>query len=162
MSDNGPRFLCDEMLKGLGRWLRAAGYDTRIQTNGGSDSSMLCDARREARLLLTRDHKLMEFRNAVDTVVLLRGNTLQECIDELTSRLHLNWLYRPFSRCLVCNTVLVEADAEAWNQLPRESRLHVHKLLSCSCCARIYWEGGHVRRMRARLAVWQAGAHALQ
>ncbi|NIO40077.1 MAG: hypothetical protein GTO41_07735, partial [Burkholderiales bacterium] len=22
------RFLCDEMLKGLARWLRAAGYDT--------------------------------------------------------------------------------------------------------------------------------------
>jgi uncharacterized protein with PIN domain len=26
--------LCDEMLKGLGRWLRAAGYDTVIAAAG--------------------------------------------------------------------------------------------------------------------------------
>ncbi len=151
------KFYCDEMLQRLGRWLRAAGYDTRIQMNGGSDSAMLRDARREARLLITRDHKLMEFRHAADTVVLLHSNTLQQCVDELTRRVQLDWLYRPFSRCLVCNTELVEADAEAWNQLPRESRLHVHKLLSCSRCTRVYWEGGHARRMRARLAAWKAG-----
>ena len=150
------------MLKRLGRWLRAAGYDTVIQENGGADRVMLQLARRDGRLLITRDHDLMEFRNAADTVLLLHGNTLQECIDELTSRLQLNWLYRPFSRCLICNTVLVEADTEAWNQLPQESRLQVHKLLSCSGCARIYWEGGHVRRMRARLISWQGGAHAHQ
>lgn len=156
------KFLCDEMLKRLGRWLRAAGYDTLIQENGGADRSMLQVARREGRLLITRDHKLMEFRDAADTVVLLHSNTLQECIAELTSRVQLDWLYRPFSRCLICNTVLVEADTEAWNQLPEESRLQVHKLLSCSCCARIYWEGGHVRRMRARLVSWQGGAHAHQ
>jgi uncharacterized protein with PIN domain len=156
------RFLCDEMLKRLGRWLRAAGYDTLIQENGGADHLMLQVARRDGRLLITRDRKLMEFRNAADTVVLLHGNSLQECIDELTGRLQLNWLYQPFSRCLMCNTVLVEADAEAWNRLPRESRLRVPKLLSCSCCARVYWEGGHVRRMRARLAVWQARTRAAQ
>jgi uncharacterized protein len=152
------RFICDEMLKRLGRWLRAAGYDTLIQENGGADGAMLRDARREVRLLITRDHKLMEFRNAADTVVLLHGNTLQECVDELTSKLQLNWLYRPFSRCLVCNTLLVEADAGAWARLPVASRPHVDKLLSCSSCAKVYWEGGHVRRMRARLAAWQAGA----
>ena len=156
------KFYCDEMLQRLGRWLRAAGYDTRIQVNGGSDSNMLRDARREARLLITRDHKLMEFRDAADTVVLLHSNTPQECIDELTRRVQLDWLYRPFSRCLICNTVLVDAGTEAWDRLPRESRLHVDKLLSCSHCGRIYWEGGHVRRMRARLAVWQAAAHLHQ
>lgn len=150
------------MLKGLGRWLRAAGYDTLIQGNAGTDRTMLHNARQEARLLITRDHKLMEFRHAAGTVVLLHANTLQECIDELTSRLQLNWLYRPFSRCLMCNALLVEADAAAWEQLPGESRLHVDKLLSCPRCAKVYWEGGHVRRMRARLVAWQASARTGQ
>lgn len=150
------------MLKRLGRWLRAAGYDTLIQENGGADRLMLHVARRDGRLLITRDHKLMEFRDAADTVVLLHGNMLQECIDELTSRVQLNWLYRPFSRCLICNTVLVEAGTEARNRLPGESRLHVDKLLSCSRCTKVYWEGGHVRRMRAQLATWQAGTHPHQ
>jgi hypothetical protein len=31
---NDPRFLCDEMLVGLGRWLRIAGYDTAIAERG--------------------------------------------------------------------------------------------------------------------------------
>lgn len=156
------KFLCDEMLKRLGRWLRAAGYDTLIQENGGADRLMLQLARREGRLLITRDHKLMEFRDATDTVVLLRSNTLKECIEKLTSRVQLDWLHQPFCRCLMCNTVLVEADASAWDQLPGTSRPHVHRLLSCSRCTRIYWEGGHVRRMRARLTVWQAAAHPHQ
>jgi hypothetical protein len=29
------RFLCDEMLRGLGRWPRAAGYDTVIAAGWG-------------------------------------------------------------------------------------------------------------------------------
>ena len=31
------RFLCDEMLAGLGRWLRIAGYDTAIARRGRRD-----------------------------------------------------------------------------------------------------------------------------
>ena len=148
------RFYCDEMLKGLGRWLRAAGYDTRIQDNGGSDGAMLQAARRERRLLITRDRKLLEFRHALGTVILLRGNSLDDCVAELSKKLQLDWLYRPFSRCLICNTALVTADQAAWERVPEESRVHAKTLYCCNTCARIYWEGGHVRRMRARLADW--------
>lgn len=148
------RFYCDEMLKGLGRWLRAAGYDTRIQDKGGSDGTMLQAARRERRFLLTRDRKLMEFRYAPGTVILLRGNALDECVVELSNRLQLDWLYRPFSRCLICNTELVKADGAAWERVPEESRAHAKIVYCCVTCARIYWEGGHVRRMRAQLVDW--------
>jgi uncharacterized protein with PIN domain len=142
------------MLKRLGRWLRAAGYDTRIQEDGGSDSAMLQAARREGRLLVTRDHKLLEFRYAPGTVILLRGNTLNECIAALSEKLQLDWLYRPFSRCLVCNTELAEADRAAWDCVPEAAGTHAQRLYWCATCTRIYWEGGHVRRMRARLTAW--------
>jgi uncharacterized protein with PIN domain len=159
---NGPndhnrqaiRFYCDEMLKRLGRWLRAAGYDTRIQENAGSDRTMLQAARREGRLLVTRDRKLMEFHHAAGTIILLRGNTLNECIAGLSGELQLDWLYRPFSRCLVCNTELAKADRAAWDCIPETARTHAQRLYWCATCTRIYWEGGHVRRMRARLAAW--------
>ncbi len=148
------RFYCDEMLTRLGRWLRAAGYDTRIQDNGGSDRAMLQTARREGRLLVTRDRKLLEFRHAAGTVILLRGNTLNECVTGLSETLQLDWLYRPFSRCLLCNTELAEAEQAAWDGIPEIPRVHVQRVYRCATCARIYWEGGHVRRMRARLAAW--------
>jgi hypothetical protein len=34
------RFLCDEMLVGLGRWLRIAGYDTVIAERGRNDREL--------------------------------------------------------------------------------------------------------------------------
>ncbi len=142
------------MLKGLARWLRAAGYDTQIQQDGGSDRTMLQAARREGRLIVTRDRKLLEFRHAAGTVILLRGNTLNECIEGLSAELQLDWLYRPFSRCLICNTELAEADQAAWESIPEAARTQAQRLYWCATCTRIYWEGGHVRRMRARLAAW--------
>ena len=35
------RFLCDEMLVGLGRWLRIAGYDTAIADRGRRDRDLV-------------------------------------------------------------------------------------------------------------------------
>ena len=41
------RLLCDEMLKGVGRWLRAAGYDAAIVDDGAGDDALLARAHRE-------------------------------------------------------------------------------------------------------------------
>lgn len=149
------RFFCDEMLKRVGRWLRAAGYDTLIQDGGGSDRLMLQTARRDQRLLISRDRKLRELRHAAKHVILLRSNALNDCIEELSERLNINWLYRPFTRCLVCNMRLVAAGGAAWVQVPDESRAHIDTLLFCSGCSKLYWQGTHVRHMRSQLAVWQ-------
>lgn len=49
------RFLCDEMLLGLAKWLRAAGYDTTVAKAGLTDRELLQEAVTEDRILLTRD-----------------------------------------------------------------------------------------------------------
>jgi uncharacterized protein with PIN domain len=49
-----PQFLCDEMLHGLGRWLRAAGYDTVIAAGGLSDRALPTCCAEEDRVLLTK------------------------------------------------------------------------------------------------------------
>jgi cobalamin biosynthesis Mg chelatase CobN len=46
-SGDAVRLLCDEMLKGIGRWLRAAGYDTAIAASSTSDDDLLAQARAE-------------------------------------------------------------------------------------------------------------------
>jgi uncharacterized protein with PIN domain len=60
--------------------------------------------------------------------------------------------WRLFTRCLICNTVLVPAPdlppqarptLPAWSGTP--SRRH------CPQCGRVYWEGQHTERMRAAL-----------
>ena len=150
MSD-AARFLCDEMLMRLGRWLRAAGYDTGLAINGESDRELFRRARREQRCLLTRDRKLLEYRDADGTVLLLQGKSLDEQAHELTQRLGIDWQHRPFSRCLVCNTP-VEPGAPDGTGIPAD--VDRRTLRHCPGCGRVYWEGSHTRRMRRRLAQW--------
>lgn len=158
-SQSGPigRYLCDEMLKGLGRWLRAAGHDTETAANSAPDREVLAKALDEGRLLLTRDVKLAEHRRADEAVVVLSGNALWTCAREAGERLEIDWLARPFSRCLICNTLLQPAPAARAQTKRGELKGKVESIHLCPECDRLYWAGGHVRRMRKRLEDWQKG-----
>ena len=155
---SAPRFLCDEMLKGLARWLRAAGYDTAVPADGSSDRDLLQCARAEGRLLLTRDRKLLEHRGAVGAVLLLRCESLDRCAAVLSRALGLDWEYRPLSRCLRCNTELAEAEPALWARVPPRSRKRAGRLLHCPSCDQVFWDGSHVHRLLRRLAQWNGRA----
>ncbi len=148
------KLLCDEMLKGLCRWLRAAGYDAEQASEGESDRNLLARAHASGRILLTRDRKLQEHRNAADTLCLLNCNGVDACARELTEKLAIDWLYKPFSRCLICNVPLDLLPRGDFSQAPVDVRDQT--LLHCPSCKRIYWEGNHVQRMRIKLRNWAA------
>ncbi len=152
-----PRFLCDEMLKGLGRWLRIAGYDVVIAREGTTDQDLLDRAQREGRILLTCDRRL-----AGDDVQVMTLNTerLDDAARELTSRLGIDWLRAPFTRCLLDNACLRPASDAELAKVPKTARDGDGPITTCPVCGRIYWPGSHVRRMRARLARWQIPADA--
>lgn len=150
------KLLCDEMLKGLARWLRAAGYDVAMEPDGTPDRRLVELAGTENRLLLTRDRTLLEIRGAPRVVVLLSGNGIEECARELTERLNIDWLLNPFSRCLLCNTPLIEADR------PLGFPPHTEHLCICPTCDKYYWQGSHVERMTHRLQSWlNLNAHVI-
>ena len=155
--ENHYRFLCDEMLRKLAHWLRAAGYDTDIADEGENDRDLLERAVKEKRLFITRDRKLNEFRHAPGTVVLLHSNNMHSCARELQTLLSINWLINPFSRCMLCNTPLTIADPTCINEIPEQSRKSVKKILHCRHCDKLYWEGSHVRRLRNMFTQWMTG-----
>ena len=148
------RLICDEMLLRLGRWLRAAGYDTAIAAGGTEDAALIARCAAEGRVLLTRD-RLLAVRAAASVPVLrLAGETIDEQARALTAALGINWLRTPFTRCVIDNSELAPALPEAWKDVPPRSREAGGPLLQCPECNRLYWPGGHVRRMRERLACW--------
>ena len=98
-----PRFLCDGTLKGLGRWLRATGYDTVIATDGLPDRVIAARCAEEDRVLLTRDRQLAATVSGIAPVVLLPGNGIDETARALRIALDIDWQYTPFTRCLVDN-----------------------------------------------------------
>jgi uncharacterized protein with PIN domain len=151
------RFICDEMLQRAGRWLRAAGYDVLIAKPGQSDRELITLARREGRLLLTRDRGLNEYRGADEFVLLIEANELRDILAELGERLDIDWLKRPFSRCLECNTLLVAAPPAIHSRVPPESLREDEQLLYCPRCDKPYWSGSHVKRMRRLLECFSRG-----
>lgn len=145
------KFLCDEMLKGLARWLCIAGHDAEMEPDGTPDRRLIERAAADDRLLLTRDRTLLQIRDAPRVVVLLAGNDIESCVRELDRRLHIDWLHRPFSRCSRCNTPLVEAVGAPEFSWPTDIR----QAYKCEVCGQYYWQGGHVERMLRRLQRWQ-------
>jgi len=153
--DADLRFVCDEMLGRLARYLRAAGYDTSLASGGAPDSLWVDVARREQRMLLTCDRQLLRHKAGRGRVVWLQQGMLDAQAAVLRDELGVDWLWRPFTRCLVDNARLRSARAEALARLPAD--LRGRTVRECPDCGRIYWVGSHHRRMRKRLSQWHAG-----
>jgi uncharacterized protein len=150
------RLLCDEMLKGVGRWLRAAGYDAAIVDAGAHDDDLLARAAAEHRVLLTCDRGLAKRAGPDATVVVLGTEHFDDAARELRERLGIDWLHAPFTRCLRDNVPLMPADEEAIAELPTTAREGDGPIMRCPECGRLYWPGSHVRRMLAKLTRTQA------
>jgi len=143
------------MLQRLGRCLRAAGYDTLIATDAETDYYLLRKAIDEGRLLITCDRKLTEHRRAKDNVILLQCSTLEECAAKLCARIHIDWLHKPFTRCLLCNSLLSQATPDQLQSAPENIKASSEAVYYCPECRQVFWDGSHVRRMQDHLGAWQ-------
>jgi len=149
------RFLCDAMLGGLVRWLRAAGYDSLLAEGSWRDHELVERCAREQRVLLTKDRELGLRAFETVRVLLLAGRDLDGHARELREMLAVDWQHAPFTRCLVDNAALETAEPHHRERVPPTSRGVAAPLRRCPSCGRLYWPGGHVRRMERRLAQWQ-------
>lgn len=156
MINNCPRFLCDEMLGRLARYLRAAGYDTELAAGGTLDRDLVRLAAAEGRYFLTRDRLILEHRAGAGIVCLLPSGDLDHLARVVGERFDIDWLAHAFTRCLVDNTLLLPTRSEQHPHLPKD--LDGREMMCCPACGRIYWSGSHSRRMRARLEDWQRAA----
>ncbi len=150
-----PKFLVDSNLLRLGRWLRTAGYDTDfvdetmrtdIAHNDGpvaADYYLLRQAIDGGRFLLTSTPEISEMRRASGTVLLIESDSLEDSVEELGAYLHINWHFKPFSRCTVCNTELNLSTGQASEDNS-----------FCPICKQVFWDAAHTDRMRSQLDSW--------
>ena len=143
------------MLGRLARWLRAAGHDARLADCADDDRHLLESAIEVSRILLTRDRGLAKRKDARGRALLLQSETVSMQARELKRRLGVDWLYDPFTRCIVDNTPLRVATPEEAAALPGKVRGYGEPFASCPMCRRVYWAGDHHQRMRRRLESWQ-------
>lgn len=154
--DSMPRFLCDEMLGHLARYLRAAGYDTVFVSNGDPDRYLLQRCHAEGRHFITQDQLVREHKAAQDVALILPQGKLDQLARLLGAHFQLDWLSHAFTRCLEDNTPLQDADAQALLRIPADARRPGEPYRCCPVCQRVYWRGSHYKRMLERLQRWQA------
>lgn len=154
-----PRFLCDEMLGSLCRYLRAAGYDAIFANNGAPDRDLLRQCHDEGRQFLTQDQLIREHKAARGVAFVLPQGDVDHLAPLLGAHFRLDWLSQAFTRCLEDNTPLLDADAQALQRVPPDARRPGEPCKYCPACRRVYWQGSHYKRMHARLVKWQTESH---
>jgi len=141
-----PRFFCDDHLRRLARWLRAAGCDVAWEP-AVADRDLLARCHAEGRVLLTLDRALAG--RAEDVACLLPSHDPLAQLRFVRRRFGLDLLARAFTRCPLCNGELATAQP-APGEAPSRVLESGTDFRRCGGCGRLYWEGDHVRHMRAR------------
>lgn len=150
------KLLCDHMLGTLAKWLRFMGYDTAYP-GPLDDTELLVLARREGRVLVTRDKELA---SRSPDAIRVRSDDLEEQIREVVSRLSLK-VVEPLSRCSLCNDVLVRASPEeVGDRVPKGVLARHDTFWRCPSCGKVYWQGSHWDRMVERLNQLDLSKHA--
>ena len=136
------------MLGRLARWLRVLGYDTSYDM-ALADPVLVEGANAQGRILLTRDRRLLRELRPWRALEVQHDDPLQQLkivVEALALEAPADW----FTRCLLCNALLAELTlAEALPLLPEGLDAIPEPVRRCPACGRLYWEGSHVRRMRA-------------
>lgn len=146
-----PRFLVDAMLGTLATWLRLLGYDARY-CRALDDDALAGRARREGRVLVTRDRELARRRTA-GRPVLIRSQDLSRQWAELARSLRLRpRLGQALSRCAVCNRELEPlARAAARALVPPYVHATRRRFRRCPGCGRVFWRATHLHGISRRL-----------
>jgi uncharacterized protein with PIN domain len=110
----------------------------------------------EGRFFLTQDQLIREHKAARNIALILPQGDTDQLATLLGARFQLDWLSHAFTRCLLDNTLLLAADAASAVGVPPDAVRPNESLTVCPACGRVYWQGSHYKRMRARLAGWQA------
>lgn len=147
------KFICDDNLGKLAKWLRTLGYDT-LFSQDIEDTELVSTALKEDRVILSRDTELKRFKLSEKNLLLLSSNQPLEQLREVLKKFHLiSEEKRHFSRCIVCNTVLVpvpKRDAE--NKVPPFVFKTQEKFFFCSKCDKFYWAGTHVKNLKKKIS----------
>jgi uncharacterized protein with PIN domain len=154
------KFIADNNVGKLARWLRLMGYDTLLFKQK-DDGQMIKVALSENRVILTKDTQFMNRRlvtNGTLKTIYIKQDDPKLQVRELVETLNLNYHFKPFSLCLECNRALIARDKEELKDLvPTHVFETQTQYTECPACHRIYWSGTHWQAMVKKLQDLQGG-----
>jgi uncharacterized protein with PIN domain len=136
------KFLLTRELGRLAKWLRILGFDSRY-LGEVSSGSLIIEALREERVILTRNHRLP--KSCGVKIIVLEAEKIKEQVQEALNVLKIQpESDKMFRRCILCNEELAETEKEnIKDKVPEYVYKTQENFLTCPKCKRIYWQGTH-------------------
>ena len=142
------KFILTRELGRLAKWLRILGYDT-VYFKQDNLSSLIIQALREERIVLTRNQRLI--RPGGVKIIFVEAEKVRQQITQILQVLHIK--PQPgmmFSRCILCNEALVDIAKESVRgEVPEYVYNNHEHFIACPKCRRIYWRGTHWGNVQA-------------
>ena len=133
------RFLADQHLGTLARYLRMLGINTAYNENFISHE-LVHKANQEERILITKDHSILK-RNELKYGYFVYADYLDPQLKELILQFKLKEHIALFSRCLECNSLLHPIEkAKIEQRLPQKVKKLHDNFTICEKCDKIYWK----------------------
>jgi len=144
------KILLTKELGRLAKWLRILGIDAEY-TRQGNNASVIIQALREDRMILTRNHHLPASRGI--RIIILKEEAIKEQLGEALKALSVRLeSLQMFTRCTVCNKELTPVEKNAVQEKVPQYVFETHdEFFICPQCSRIYWRGTHWGNVRELL-----------
>ena len=144
-------FVADCMLGKLAKWLRILGFDV-LYFSKAEDSELVEVARREGRVLLTRDTGLIERTAKRPNRLFVRSDDWEDQVVQVLDDFGLWDDIRPNTRCIECNLPLKALARErARNLVTPYVCEHASSFALCPGCNRVFWQGTHYGDMERKI-----------
>lgn len=144
------KFVVDSMLGKLAKWLKILGFDV-VYLNKAEDAELLNLASREGRILLSRDHALLERAGNIP-VLLIESENWEEQVKQVLSSFDLKRKAKPYTRCLPCNVELKSLPkSRAKNLVAPFVYERAESFAVCPSCGRVFWQGTHFADMEFKI-----------
>jgi uncharacterized protein with PIN domain len=141
------------MLGKLTRWLRILGHNVEYSSKL-DDAQLIMIAKKERRILLTRDLELYQQAMAKGVKVFyLEGETEAEKLAHLAKRFNIKLeIDMTISRCTKCNIRVRPIPKErVADRVEKSTFSYYNDFWECPKCEQIYWQGAHWIRIRKTL-----------
>jgi len=143
------RFLTNGMLGKLTRWLRMLGHDVEY-TGSLNDKALIEKAKKESRILLTRDLELYQqaIGRGAEAFLIESPNQTANLV-KLARRFRFQLeIDVKISRCPKCNTQIKPVSkASIIDKIPKTTASNYEQFWKCLGCGQVYWRGAHWKRI---------------
>lgn len=140
------KFILDAHLGKLAKYLRMLGFDSLFR-NDFEDREIIEISLEDKRIILTRDKLLLRSKR-INHGYYVRSIEKHEQLREVVQKFDLYSQFKSFTRCMTCNTKLVQKPKEeVIPEVPEDVAANFHKFYYCPTCQKVYWKGSHFKRM---------------